>query len=85
MVFLGLVEGAKSMISNFACDIMHYCCKELLGLSDRQIDVLLGQLSAARREWESLIRRSYLSDSAKLRYQDVLLQRYASLELDAAD
>lgn len=58
-----------------------YFCKERLGLSDSQIDVILSQLSSSRAEWEALIGRSYLSDAAKDRYQDILAKRCASLKL----
>ncbi len=55
--------------------LIGYFGKERLGLADRVVDDILGRLEHAVREWRSVIRMSFLSETAKTDYGELLLKR----------
>ena len=58
-----------------------YYCHERLGLSLGQVGRILEEFSSVISEWHGLIQRSFLSNSAKLAYLDMLSNRNSVLNL----
>lgn len=73
------VKGKKNNLNRKLW--IDYYCHDRLGLNASQIDRILGDLNSAVVEGKGLIQRSFLSDSAKRDYLDILLQRSSALGL----
>ncbi len=73
------LHGKKSKLT--PKDLLEYFGKERLKLNVSAIEECLKQLQKAFPEWESLIRRSFLSNEMKRAYLDLLAQRRGRLRL----
>jgi serine/threonine-protein kinase HipA len=67
------IDGRKRNLSQSL--LVGYFGKERLGLSDRVVDDVLARLESGVREWEKVIKMSFLSDTAKTNYENLLLKR----------
>lgn len=67
------LRGKKSRLRR--ADLVDYFGRERLGLPERAVARVLGELEAAGPGWRQTIARSFLSDRAKQRYAEVLEAR----------
>jgi serine/threonine-protein kinase HipA len=67
------IDGRKRNLSRSL--LVGYFGKEQLGLADRVVDDVLARLESAVREWERVIKMSFLSITAKTNYENLLLKR----------
>ncbi len=67
------IDGRRRNLSRSL--LVGYFGKERLGLADRVVDDVLARLESAVREWERIIKMSFLSDIAKSNYENLLLKR----------
>jgi serine/threonine-protein kinase HipA len=67
------LNGKKSKLTS--SDLVDYFGRKYLGLNDDVIDDVFKLLASAVPHWKKLIRVSFLSESMKQRYEDILEQR----------
>jgi serine/threonine-protein kinase HipA len=67
------IDGRKRNLSRSL--LVGYFGKERLGLADRVIDDVLARLESAVGEWERVIKMSFLTETAKTDYNNLLLKR----------
>jgi len=73
------LNGKKKGLTNR--DLIDYFGKERLELTERSIDTILKQLKDAFPEWKRLINKSFLSESMKKDYIEVLNHRRSILQI----
>ncbi len=61
--------------------LVDYFGRDRLGLTDRVVDTVLEELTAASPEWERLIERSFLSDDLRERVREITRERRGRLGL----
>lgn len=71
------VDGKKRNLSRSI--LVEYYGQERLGLPPRVIDDVLNGLRSATQEWTALIRMSFLSDTAKTAYENLVASRSTRL------
>jgi serine/threonine-protein kinase HipA len=67
------IGGKKRNLSRSL--LVGYFGRERLGLTDRVVDDVLARLEGAFGEWKRVITMSFLSDSAKRDYEDLVVKR----------
>ena len=58
-----------------------YLAHERLDLTEQAVESLLNDLREGYAEWEEIIRRSFLPDGMQERFQGLIFDRVAALEL----
>lgn len=73
------VAGKKSNIKQ--ATLLDYFAKDRLELTQRAIDGVLGDITAARPQWDDLLDRSFLSEELRTTYKEILDERWGRLGL----
>lgn len=60
-------------------DFLNYFAKDRLGIAERVIEQIITDFTVIRKDWETLIRISFLGDEKKGRYLKLLAERYDRL------
>lgn len=71
------IRGKKSRLTRE--DLVEYFCGNRCRIPDRILGGMLAELAESSRSWPAVIRRSYLSETLRERYIDLVAERSARL------